>query len=157
MYVFPEPPAEPTCVLLFIPVELVPIVGALFGRLERRTEWASPYDWGLGYKAFVALQEQLMTNCLQDLIDELRAFRGIKPEFESVPQIDRTIEMYQSINDLLASLMELRGLISGETFATIADLVLALRGLDAPADNVLLALRGESDSDAERNIVELLS
>jgi hypothetical protein len=157
MYVYPEPPTEETCVLLFVPVELVPIVGALFSRLERRNEWASPYDWGLGYKAFVALQEQLMTNCLADLIAEMRALRGIKPEFESVPEEDRTIEMYQSLNDLLGGLLLLRGVVSGETLASMADLVLALRGTEAPADHVLLALRGEIEADADRNIVELLS
>jgi hypothetical protein len=157
MYVYPDPPTEQTCVLLFVPVELVPIVGALFGRLERRSEWATPIDWQLGYKAFVELQEQLMSNCLRELIDELRALRGVLPEFEEIPVADRTVEMFRSLNDVLAGLLLLRGVVSGETLASMADLVLALRGPDAPADHVLLALRGETESDAERNIVELLT
>jgi hypothetical protein len=157
MYVYPDPPIEPTCVLLFIPVELVPIVGALFGRLERRTEWATVLDWQLGYKAFVDLQEQLMNNCLRELIDELRAARGVLPEYEDVPIVDRTVDMFRSLNDVLAGLLLLRGVVQGETLATLADLVLALRGVDAPADHVLMALRGETESDSERNVVELLS
>jgi len=156
MHVYPPPPTEQTCVLLFVPVELVPIVGALFGRLERRAEWASHSDWLQGYKAFVELQEQLMANCLQDLVNEVRALRGVKPEYEDVPLEERTIDMYRSLNDLLDGLLLLRGLVTGEDYGTLAELVLALRGTEAPTDHILLALRGETDATEIRNVVGLL-
>lgn len=157
MYVYPSPPTEETCVLLFVPVELVPIVGALFARLERRAEWATQDDWEQGYKAFVALQEQLMSNCLQALVGEIRALRGVLPDYVDVPVEERTIDMYRSLNDLLDGLLLLRGIVSGTDVATLAQVVLALRGPDEQVDHLLLALRGETAADEDRNVVELLS
>jgi hypothetical protein len=66
---FPGASGLDTCVLLFVPVDLVPIVGGLFGQLEARSRWATPDDWQQGYRAFTALEKQLMDQCLGPLIE----------------------------------------------------------------------------------------
>ena len=142
MLVFPEPPEQETCVLLFIPAVLVPIIGSLFGQLEARHRWASDADWQLGYKAFVELQDQLVNNCLQTLVQEIRAIRGVKPDYSSVPIEDRTTDMYRDFNDLIGHLNTI---------------IFALRGLEDPDDSILQALRGDTAADATRNIIEYLT
>jgi hypothetical protein len=132
MLVFPEPVEQSTCVLLLIPSELVPIVGSLFGQLESRRKWASDADWQLGYKAFVELQDQLMNNCLTDLVQEIRDLRGVKPDYVGVEPALRTSDMYRSLNDLIQSMQDMRGILNDgwftDQYATIADVVQALRG-----------------------------
>jgi len=141
MYVYPEPPAEPTCVLLLVPIELVPIVGALFGQMEQRRGWKTTADWEQGYKAFVQLQAQLMSNCLADLIAEIRALRGVKPDYTGVPVEDRTTDMYRDLNDIIGHLNTLIFALSG--------------GLDND-DNIMQILRGDTPATDTRNIVDLL-
>jgi hypothetical protein len=66
---FPPASGLDTCVLLVVPIDLVPIVGGLFGQLEARSRWATPADWQQGYRAFTALEKQLMDQCLKQLVD----------------------------------------------------------------------------------------
>jgi len=142
MLQYPDAPAEPGCVVLFVQIELVPLVGGLFKRLEQRRRWATEEDWQQGYRAFVELEAQLMSNCLDSLIAEIRAFRGVRPEYESTPEAERTIDMYRDLGDVAAHLNAI---------------VFALRGLEEPDDSILEALRGIVPADEERNIIELLS
>lgn len=142
MLVYPETPENPSCVVLFIPVELVPIVGSLFSQLESRRKWASDADWSQGYKVFVDLQDQLMNNCLATLIQEIRDIRGVKPEYVTVPIADRTTDMYHDFNDLI------------ESYNVI---IAALCGSGIPTDNILQALRGDTAADGTRNLIEFLT
>lgn len=142
MLVFPETPLEPNCAVLFIPVELIPIVGALLGRLEARHEWSSYEDWEKGYRAFVKLQDQLMSSCVDTIVQEIRAVRGVKPDYASVPIDERTTDMYRDFNDLIGHLNTI---------------IFALRGLEDPDDSILQALRGDIAADASRNVVDLLT
>lgn len=138
---FPPAPLAPSCVLLLIPVELVPIVGARFADMESRGRWLTSEDYQLGYAAFVELQAQLMSNCLDSLIAEIRALRGIKPEHAGVPEDERTIDMYRDFNDLIIHLNTI-------TFA--------LRGGEEPDDHILLALRGIVAASETRNVIDEL-
>jgi len=83
-----------------------------------------------------------MTNCLDSLIAEIRAFRGVRPEYAATPEAERTIDMYRDLGDVAAHLNAI---------------VFALRGLEEPDDSILEALRGIVPADEERNIIELLS
>lgn len=141
MYTYPAPVVPPACVLLAIPVELVPIVGALFARMERRSAWSTAADHQLGYKAFVELQDQLMNACIDELIQEIRAIRGVKPDYESVPVDERTTDMYRDFNDLIGHLLPI---------------IFALRGPEDIPDSLIEALRGETPASATRNVVDQL-
>lgn len=101
--IYPEPQAAPQYTLLCVPLELAPIVGGLFASLEPRTAWKTDQDWQKGYRAFVSLQDELMAGCLDKLIAELRAARGVRPEYTATPEADRTIGMYYSLGDLVTS------------------------------------------------------
>jgi hypothetical protein len=140
-YVYPSPPDVETCVLLFVPVELVPIVGALFSQLEKRSRWVDDANHLLGYTAFVELQKQLMSNCLADLIAEIRALRGVKPEYESTPIDERTTDMYRDFNDIIGHLLPI---------------IFALRGPEDIPDSLIQALRGDTPADSTRNVVDQL-
>lgn len=135
MLQFPSAPETPSCVLLLVPVELVPIVGGLFASLERRAKWATDIDYTLGYQAMTALEAQLMSDCLGTLIQEIRDARGVLPDFVSTPVIDRTSDMYRSFNDIVQSVNDARGiLVDGwftDTQATLADIVRAMRGSES--------------------------
>jgi len=139
--VYPQVPEVETCVLLFIPVELVPIVGGLLSQLEARKRWESAEDWEKGYKAFTSLQDQLMNSCLQTLIAEIRALRGVKPESEATPIEERTTDMYRSFNDIID---------------VLTPILLAMRGSEPIEDSIIEALRGTTPADETRNIVDQL-
>lgn len=141
MLVYPDPPAEPACVLLFVPVELVPLVGGSFRRMEQRRRWATEEDYQQGYRAFVELQAQLMNNCLADLIQEIRDLRGIAPAYASTPIEERESYMYRNINDLIEH---------------VNTLIFALSGGVEHGDNVLEILRGDTEASATRNMLDLL-
>lgn len=69
---FPEaPPAEqePTCAVLVIPTYLIPFTAGLFAPLENRRYWLSDDDHERGYAFAASCQEQLMTNCLTNLVE----------------------------------------------------------------------------------------
>lgn len=140
-YEYPSPPIEPTCVMLFVPVELVPIVGALFSQLEKRSRWIDDANWLQGYTAFVDLQEQLMSNCIDTLVQEIRAIRGVKPDYESIPVEERTTDMYRDFNDIIGHLLPI---------------IFALRGPEDIPDSLIQALRGDTPASDTRNIVDQL-
>jgi hypothetical protein len=133
-YQFPLEPENTTCVMLLIPSHLVPIVGSLFGSLELRAKWLTEDDWEQGYKAFTALEAQLMNSCLQDLIQEIRDLRGVLPDFVETPIEERTSDMYNSLNNVRTEIFDTRGiLVDGwftDTTASMADIVRAMRGSD---------------------------
>lgn len=141
MLVYPDPPTQPDCALLFVPVELVPIVGALLGQLEQRHRWATDADWEQGYRAFVDLQAQLMSNCMGQLVKEIRALRGIKPDYVDTPEDERTIDMYRSLDDLTVY------------FNT---LIFGLTGGLPHDDFVLSILRGTVEASETRNVLDKL-
>lgn len=141
-YVFPSISEETQCSILFVPLYLLPMLGALFSQMEKRVRWQSDSDWEQGYKAFAELQDQLMNNCVETLVQEIRALRGIKPAYIDVPQEDRTIDMYNDVNDVLESLLSI---------------IVVLRGTDAITDSIIMALRGEVNSSATRNVADLLT
>jgi len=141
MLVYPEPPEESTCVLLFVPVELVPIIGAQLGQLEQRHKWATVEDWQQGYRAFVDLQAQLMSNCIATLIQEIRDLRGLKTAYASVPIEDRTSDMYRSIDDVAEK---------------INTLIFYIGGGAEHGDNIMEILRGTEEATEERNLLEML-
>jgi hypothetical protein len=80
---------------------MVPILAGIVGILESRGAWETDSDWQQGYQWAVELQEALLNSCVQDLIAEIRALRGVRAEAESTPPEDRTIDDYYSLADLL--------------------------------------------------------
>jgi hypothetical protein len=96
---FPTPTGCET--LLCIDQAMIPIVAGLIGILERRGAWETDSDWEQGYQWAIELQEALLSSCVQDLIAEIRALRGVRAEAESIPPENRTIEDYYSLADLL--------------------------------------------------------
>lgn len=97
-------PATESCALVLVPHALVPILGGLVGTLEARHQWATREDWEQGYQWAAELQEQLVNNCMQTLVDELRALRGVRPEAEATPPEERTIDDYYTLRDLVENL-----------------------------------------------------
>lgn len=65
--------SEP-CFLVAIRKPLVPYVGGLLKLLEMRGFWASDGDYESGYTATVELEGYLMSNCLDELIQQNAAF-----------------------------------------------------------------------------------
>jgi len=141
MLVYPDAPAEPGCVLLFVPIELVPLVGGAFKRMEQRRRWSTELDYEQGYRAFVELEAQLMNNCLDTLIQEIRAIRGVKPDYEETPIESRTTEMYRDFNDIIGHLNTL---------------IFYLGGGEEHADNIIKILRGIDPATEERNLLDML-
>lgn len=141
MFVYPDAPIEPGCVLLFVPVELVPLVGGAFKAMEQRRKWATQADFEQGYRAFVELERQLMSTCLQELIQELRDLRGLKPAYTSVPIDERTSDMYRSLEDLNVKFIEI---------------IFALTGGVEHGDHLLEILRGETEASSTRNVLDKL-
>jgi len=139
---FPSSGLSGDCILLAIPVELVPIVGGLFASIQYRAKWSSDDDYKDGSRAIRELEAQLMNNCFSALIQEIRDLRGVKPDYEDVPVGERTSDMYRSINDLTVYLNNIH---------------FALNGASELDDNILMALRGETAASAERNVLEALS
>jgi hypothetical protein len=145
-HTYPDPAEQPTCVLLFVPIELAPLVGGLFRQMENPREWATLDDWHKGYKSFVELQDQLMSTCVSDLIAELRALRGVKPEYVATPIEERTTDMYQSFTDIRGVLSD--GWFETPVLASLADIVKAERGNDADIGKGLWDDISEIISDA---------
>lgn len=87
-----DPAAE--CSVLFIPAELVPLVGNLFATMLPPSRWKTSADWQAGYRAFTELQEQLMRNCIGDLVEEIRALRGLQVGAVVDPEETYTAKTY---------------------------------------------------------------
>lgn len=96
---FPTPTGCDT--LVCVDQAMVPILAGIVGILESRGAWETDSDWQQGYQWAVELQEALLNSCVQDLIAEIRALRGVRAEAESTPPEDRTIDDYYSLADLL--------------------------------------------------------
>lgn len=52
-----------------MPIPLIPFFRQFFAEMQRRYPWRTREDWYHGYQAFAELEEQLMSGCLQQLID----------------------------------------------------------------------------------------
>jgi len=97
-----------------------------------------------------------MSNCLTDLIQELRDLRGVIPAYSGTDPADRSSYMYRSLNDVLQSLTDMRGVLNDgwfeDQYATIADVVQAMRGGDQGSASAmwsqLAALLGAGSSIA---------
>lgn len=57
------------CVLVALPVALVPLVTGALQKYERRYLWATDADYERGYNALAEIQAQMSNKCLQELID----------------------------------------------------------------------------------------
>lgn len=146
-----------------VPERLVPIFCGALQYLEQRSEWATQDDWEQGSTWIVGLQADLMTNCIQQLIDEQQrlyrlldtALNGtvyevvdhepgtnrpiIAPEIPDVPDqpVPMTFSLRPGVHRMITALD------GGEI------------GVD-PVDNILTALRGDEDATAVRNLADLL-
>jgi len=151
----PEPPD--VCELAIFPVAVVPYA---LGALEART---TAYTWSddgyvRGVQLIRSLQMSLLCGGMGDLVAEIRALRGLKPIYVTTPVEERTIDMYQSLNDLMQSTLDARGVLSDgwftdPQFATLADLVQAQRGSNSTTgkdiwDDIALII-GEASGTAQ--------
>jgi hypothetical protein len=126
----PDPPD--VCELAAFPVAVVPYALAALEYRVPKYVW-SEEGYVRGVQLIRSLQMAMLCGGMTDLIAEIRALRGILPAYITTPPEDRTIDMYRSLNDLIQSTIEERGVLSdgwftGPQFATIADLVQAQRG-----------------------------
>jgi hypothetical protein len=71
-YTFPTGYAEAQCVLVPIPVVIVPIVAGLLRQLEAREAWNTEQDYEQGYNAIVELEALMINNCLEELVESNR-------------------------------------------------------------------------------------
>lgn len=141
-YAFPEEPLSADCAILMIPSQLVPIVAGLFSTLQYRAKWVTDADYQNGRRAFAELEAQLVNMCFSLLIQEIRDARGVADIYSSVPVEERTSAMYRSLNDVVGRLNDIR---------------IAIDGGVAHDDNLMIAIRGETEADETRNILEALS
>lgn len=100
MRVFPADYDPDQGVLLCVEKSMVPVLGGLLGQLEDRGEWESESDWEQGYQWAVEKQECLMS-CMRELIEEIRALRGLR--YDAVPDGlgEYGISDYYSLADLM--------------------------------------------------------
>lgn len=83
-YVFPENYGN-DCVLLPIDVSLIPLVSGALKPFEERYKWATELDYERGYNAFAQIQEELMGNCMRQLIESNnKLYRLIDSVFNGV-------------------------------------------------------------------------
>lgn len=119
------------CVLVPIDVSLVPLIsGALIEFTEKRTWTHDGYE--NGYRAFQEVLLAMASPCFTQLAQEIRDLRGVMPAYASVPIEDRTSDMYNSLNDTMAQITDLRGIQDdgwfSDTLGTISQLVQTQRG-----------------------------
>lgn len=167
-YSFPIGFAESGCVLVPVRTALLPYVAGALRQLEAREFWESEADYQAAYNAVAEIEASMLNSCMTDLIDELRAARGVRPEFASVDPTLRTADMFYSLADLLQSQLDARGVLSSGWFgadpqyATSADVVRAMQGSDKTEgsgilDNVKgLLSSGTQAEDIATNIASLL-
>ena len=122
------------CVLIAIDSRLAPIISARLSTLLEARLWVAD-SYENGYRAITEVLSQMSNNCLSNLIQELRDFRGVKPDFISTPVEERTSDMYNSLNDLFTQLLDMRGIMDDgwftDTYTSLKDVVQAARGTDA--------------------------
>jgi hypothetical protein len=68
-YVFPDL-TDAQSALLCVPVPLIPYFRQFFAEMQSRSVWRTRSDWYQGYQAFAEIEEELMTGCMQQLINE---------------------------------------------------------------------------------------
>lgn len=129
------PVGYPSGACLLVPVDIVfaPVLICQFLPLLEARSWV-PADFQAGYQAISQVIAQMSTCTLADLIQELRDFRGVKPEYVSIPVEERSSDMYNSLNDLFYQLLQLRGIMNDgwfeDSYATLKDIIQAQRGTD---------------------------
>jgi hypothetical protein len=90
--------------VLCVDSSMLPILGGLLGRLEHPDEWSDEESWLQGYQWAAERQEELATACFQNLVDELRALRGLKPDAVPDGQGQYATTDYYSLAELFARL-----------------------------------------------------
>lgn len=122
-----------SCVILAIDRGLASIIaGTLSLLLEERLWTADSYQEG--YYAVTEVLSQMTANCIGQIVQEIRDFRGVLPDYESTPVEDRTSAMYNSLNTSFTKLLELRGIMDdgwfSDTYTSLKDLTQVNRGTD---------------------------
>jgi hypothetical protein len=129
----PETYPSGECVLLAVDRDLLPVITSQLLPLLQARLWSQD-SYEIGYRAISEVFSQMTAACMTGLIQEIRDFRGVKPEFEATPIDERTSDMYNSLNDSYAKLLELRGIMDDgwftDTYTTLKDVVQVTRGLD---------------------------
>jgi hypothetical protein len=69
-----SPDSEGT--LLCVPVSFIPFFRRFFAVMQKEYVWQTRADWYVGYQVFAEMEVQLMSNCIERLIVEIRALRG---------------------------------------------------------------------------------
>jgi hypothetical protein len=122
------------CIIIAIDTRLAPIISSQLSDLLEARLWTKD-SYQAGYYAIAEVMAQMSNNCFSNLIQELRDFRGVKPDFIATPVEERTSDMYNSLNDLFTQLLELRGIMDDgwftDTYTSLKDVVQAQRGTDA--------------------------
>jgi len=131
--VIPDTYPTGNCILIPVDVAIAPLIAGMLRQFTEKHIWeANSYE--TGYNAIQEIIAAMSTNCIGDLVTELRALRGIKPEYASTPVEEQTTDMFNSFNDLLAANLAARGILDDgwftDTYATYADIVQAQRGTD---------------------------
>lgn len=129
------------CILLAIDRDLVPIVAGVLYPLTTPRLWDQA-SYQAGYYAITEVLAQMTTQCLSDLVQEIRDARGVLPDFVSTPIPDRTSDMYRSFNDLIQSALDMRGIRSSgwfsNTYTTLTDLLAGEQGTEKTSGTNLL-------------------
>lgn len=155
-YSFPIGYNDSACYLVPIRADLVPFVAGALRQLEAREMWLTEADYEAAYNAVAEIEAAMMNNCIADLVDELRAARGIKPDFVAVDPLLRTTDMYHNLGEVMMSITAARGVLSSGWFgvnpeyATIADVVRSMQGSSKEEGEGLLGtVKGLLDTGAE--------
>jgi len=141
------------CVLVAFDVDLVPVLASALSQLLEKRFWEEE-AYQVGYYAIGEVIAQMTSACFTQLVQEIRDFRGVLPDFVSTPVEERTSDMYNSLNTLFDKLLELRGIMDDgwftDTYTTLKDVVQAMRGTNQTQgtsifDDVKGLLDGEAD------------
>jgi len=155
-----------SCILLAIDRGLAPIIAGVVSQLLEERLWTAD-SYQNGYYAVTEVLSQMTNNCLSNLVQEIRDFRGVLPDFEATPIDERTSDMYNSLNTSFAKLLELRGVMDDgwftDTFTTLKDVVQVNRGVDQTNAVDMwgtvsdLLITGASVGDIATNVAGMLS
>ena len=119
------------CVLIAVDIGLLPVLTSQLLPLLSSRLWTID-SFEIGYRAISEVLSQMTNSCITQLIQEIRDFRGVKPDFVSTPVEERTSDMYNSLNDSFAQLLALRGIMNDgwfeDTYTTLKDITQVNRG-----------------------------
>lgn len=128
---FPSTYPTGECVLVPIDTALIPLISGAIADLLPSFRWRDD-EYQAAYEAINGVLASMTALCASQLVQELRDFRGVMPAYASVPVDERTSDMYNSLNDLFAQLLEMRGIMSDgwftDTYTSLKDVVQAMRG-----------------------------